>query len=78
MHDLIPLNCLPSGALGQVAGLMGRPEQVRRIQELGFQPGAAVEMVRSGSPCILRLAGQTLCFRANELLNVLIRPGTPA
>ena len=75
MHDLIPLNLLTPGQSGNVSQVTGRPEQVHRLEELGLRGGAMIEMVQTGSPCIIRLAGQTLCFRADELLRVLVRCG---
>ena len=73
MHDLIPLNQLTAGQSADVGQVLGRPEQVHRLEELGLRGGAAIEMVQTGSPCIVRLAGQKLCFRADELLRVLVR-----
>ena len=78
MHDLIPLNLLISGESASVGHVMGRPEQVHRLEELGLRGGARIEMVQAGSPCIIRLAGQKLCFRADELLSVLVRRGAVA
>ena len=37
--------------------------------------GSAVEMVQAGSPCIVKLDGNRLAFRDNEVLSVLVRPG---
>ena len=76
--DLLPLNLLADGAVANVAEILGRPEQVHRINELGLKRGSEVQMLRSGSPCIVRLAGQTLCFRGSEVLSVLVKPQTPA
>ena len=73
MHDLIPLSLLAPGQLAQVGQVSGRPDEIHRLEELGLRGGAAVEMVQSGSPCIIRLAGQKLCFRADDLLRVLVR-----
>ncbi len=73
MHDVIPLDRLDAGELAHVVEIMGGAEQVQRIRELGFHHGTAVQMVRSGSPCIVRISGQTLCFRANDLLSVLVQ-----
>ena len=53
--------------------LVGPAEQVRRLEELGLRAGARLEMVRGGSPCIVRVDGSTLCFRDDELLRVLVR-----
>ncbi len=78
MNELIPLNLLAVGSTASVGQVVGRPDQVHRMEELGFRGGAAIEMVQSGSPCIVRLAGHKLCFRADELLRVLVRPGAVA
>jgi ferrous iron transport protein A len=75
VHELIPLHMLSPGQSAQVGQVTGRPEQVHRLEELGLRGGAAIEMVQSGSPCIIRLAGHKLCFRADELLRVLVRRG---
>jgi Fe2+ transport system protein FeoA len=75
VHDLIPLNLLPPGAFARVDQVVGQAEHVHRMHELGLRDGAAIEMVQSGSPCIIRLAGTKLCFRADELLSVLVRQG---
>jgi Fe2+ transport system protein FeoA len=72
---VIPLNLLAPGQEAEVDEVTGRPDLVHRLQELGLHGGAAIEMVQSGSPCIIRLAGQKLCFRADELLSVRVRLG---
>ena len=56
-----------------VGHVVGSPETVHRLEELGLRGGATIEMVQNGSPCIIRLAGQKLCFRADELVNVMVR-----
>jgi Fe2+ transport system protein FeoA len=75
VHDLIPLNLLHPGQTADVGVVTGRPEQVHRLEELGLRGGAQIEMIQTGSPCIIRLAGQKLCFRADDLLRVLVRRG---
>ena len=74
MPDLIPLDRLRTGEAAQVVELVGSPDQVQRIKELGLQGGTEFSVVQSGRPCIIRLAGQTLCIRAAESLGVLVRP----
>jgi ferrous iron transport protein A len=69
---IVPLGQMSSGQCATLFDVIGRPDHVQRLKELGFRGGAALEMVRSGSPCIVRLAGQTLCIRGNELLNMLV------
>jgi Fe2+ transport system protein FeoA len=78
MHDLIPLNLLRPGQPAHVGHVTGRPDEIHRLHELGLRDGTPIEVVQSGSPCIIRLAGQKLCFRADELLRVLVRRGAPS
>jgi ferrous iron transport protein A len=78
MHDLIPLAQLSTGRKASVGVVLGLPDDVRRIEELGLRCGTVVEMVQSGSPCIIRLAGTKLCFRSDDLLSVLVAPENEA
>jgi Fe2+ transport system protein FeoA len=73
--DLIPLAALRSGESGRIQQVLGLPAHVHRLQEMGLRDGTAVEMVQAGSPCIIRLAGHKLCFRADEATSVLVRVG---
>jgi ferrous iron transport protein A len=70
---LIPLPFLRSGESGCVGDVIGTGCLVQRLREMGLRAGAKVQMVRSGSPCILRLDGQTLCIRSDEMSHVLVR-----
>jgi ferrous iron transport protein A len=78
MHQLVPLHCLASGIRGKVMQILGCPQQVQRVNEMGIRDGAEIEMIRGGSPCIIRAGMQTLCVRGNDLLNVLVEPGAAA
>lgn len=73
VHDLIPLSLLTPGQCAEVDQITGHPEHVHRLEELGLRGGVSIEMVQCGSPCIIRLSGQKLCLRADELFNVLVR-----
>jgi ferrous iron transport protein A len=73
MHQ-IPLNQLRRGEVAEISQVVGSPEQVRRLEELGLRDGAHLEIIRGGSPCIVRVGGTTLCFRQDELLSVLVTP----
>ena len=69
LHDLRP------GQKGRIGQLVGRPDHVHRLEELGFLHGSSIEMVRSGNTCIVRLSGAKLCFRQNDALGVLVHVG---
>lgn len=74
MNDAIPLSSLRRGEVASVWRLIGTPESVRRLHELGLRDGARIEIIRGGSPCIIRLEGSTLCFRDDEQVRVLVSP----
>jgi ferrous iron transport protein A len=78
MFNAVPLHGLACGDTGQVTHVLGSPQEVQRIRELGITDGARIEMVRSGTPCIIRAGMQTLCVRGNDLLRVLVQPGAGA
>ena len=75
VHQLIPLSLLTSGQTARVGEVLGRPEQVHRLHELGLRGGTTIEMLQPGSPCIIRLGGHKLWFRADDLTSVLVIPG---
>jgi ferrous iron transport protein A len=72
--EFVPITQLHRGEVAEISQVLGSPEQVRRLEELGLRGGVRLEMVRGGSPCIVRVAGTTLCFRHDELLRVLVHP----
>lgn len=73
--ELLPLQFLPPGQTACVDQLLGDPATIHRLHEMGLQIGAQVEMVRAGSPCIIKLRGHTLCIRDGNLFQVLVRMG---
>ncbi|GIW85800.1 MAG: hypothetical protein KatS3mg108_0124 [Isosphaeraceae bacterium] len=70
----LPLRALRAGDRAWVERVAAGGSLVRRLREMGLHQGAEVRMVRPGSPCIIHLDGQTLCFRAAELDAILVRP----
>ena len=72
---LVPLTLLRSGQSGRIGEVLGTGRVVDHLRELGLRAGVTVEMVRSGSPCILKLDGQKLCVRSDEMTGVLVRTG---
>jgi Fe2+ transport system protein FeoA len=66
---------LPTGQVAHVRQVFGTPEHVHRLEELGLRGGVEIEMVNPGSPCIVKLSGNKLCFRTDDLLKILVQPG---
>src|SRR5690606_37325714 len=75
LNPPIPLEMLQPGEIALVDEVCGLPADILRLQELGLRTGQTVEMVQAGSPCIIRVAGQKLCFRQGEVFSVLVRVG---
>lgn len=72
VHDLIPLQQLRAGQKAAIGQLMGGPDDVHRLEELGLRTGTVVEMVQTGVPCIIRVGGSKLCFRDCEVFRILV------
>ncbi len=72
MPDLIPIASLLPGQIAEVRHVVGRTEQIRRLEELGVRDGVMLEVVRAGTPCIVRVGGTKLCFRDGETCSVLV------
>ena len=73
--ETVPIQCLRVGETAFVEAVCGELNHVQRLRELGFADGARLEMLQPGSPCIVRLAGQRLCFRADGITSILVRTG---
>jgi ferrous iron transport protein A len=71
--DLIPLNRLKPGQFAQVGRILGPADHVHRLEEFGLRSGTTIQMFRPGNPCIVRMAGNKVCLRSDESLNVLVR-----
>lgn len=72
--ELLPLSMLRAGELGLVHSVIGGMDLVRHLAEIGLQSGTRLEMIRPGTPCILRVDGTKLCVRGDELLQVMVSP----
>ncbi len=75
LTHVLPLSLLRTGQRGRINGVLGPSDWVQRLREMGLRDGAEVRMVRQGSPCMIRLGSQTLCFRTDESTRVLVTVG---
>jgi ferrous iron transport protein A len=56
----------------------GNGEAIHRLREMGLHDGVVVQMIRPGSPCIIRLRGQRLGFRMDDVAHVLVNVSASA
>lgn len=68
----IPLSMVRPGTKVRISQIIGGCDDVKRMAELGLRDGTEVEMLQSGSPCILRVGQSKLCFRPSDILNILV------
>ena len=70
----VPLSSLTPGQSAYVRRISGQADHVHRFEEFGLRGGTRIQMFRTGNPCIVRLAGNKVCFRADDLLRIFVEP----
>lgn len=76
IESLLPLDMLRPGEWADVHDVGGSPDWVCRMAELGLRSGCRVQMVQSGSPCLLQVGGCKLCVRGDDTSQILVKPLT--
>lgn len=71
---ILPLECLRPGEWAEVCDVTGEPCWIGRLAELGVQIGCRVQLLRSGSPCLLQVGGCRLSLRSDHVAQILVRP----
>jgi len=71
---VLPLDMLRPGQWADVADVAGDPTWVCRMAELGLRTGCRLQMLQSGAPCLLQVAGCKLCLRSDMCSQILVRP----
>ena len=74
VQNVTSIRSLRCGQVAEICQIVGPAEHVRRLEELGLRRGARLELVRGGSPCIIRVDGATFCIRNDESVSVLVAP----
>jgi ferrous iron transport protein A len=71
---LLPLDLVQPGEWAEVEEVLGGPSWVSRLAELGLRSGSKLQVLRQGSPCLLRIGGSRLSLRGEPGTRVLVRP----
>ncbi len=71
---MLPLECLRSDELAEIADVTGDPRWVARMADLGVHSGARIKMVSPGAPCLFELGQCRLCLRTDQENCVFVRP----
>lgn len=70
--QMIPLEFVQKNERARVVDIEGDPGLIHRLEEMGLQVGAVVQMVQSGRPCILRIDNQRLSFRPEAATAIFV------
>jgi Fe2+ transport system protein FeoA len=74
VDELIPLGDLAAGQAARIHTILGHAAHVHRLEEFGLRHGIQIQMFRPGNPCIIHVAGNKVCLRADAKLHVLVQP----
>lgn len=77
MPQVVPLEMLRAGERGRIHDVHGRTDMVGRLEEMGLRAGAAICMLRPGSPCIIALEDHCLSFRGEQAASVFVELECP-
>lgn len=73
MKSIIPLAMLADGEEGRIVSIMGGHGLVRRLAELGFNPGASVKVIRnSGGPLVVSLRESRMAIGRGMAMRILV------
>ncbi len=70
------LDQLPSGTRGIVQRIDSADAALHRLMAMGLCPGRDIEVVRQGSPLILRLLGAHIGVSSRVARQIVIEPST--
>ena len=73
MNPLLPLEILTVGDCAEVGEVVGEPAWIGRMAELGLRAGSRLQVLQSGSPCLLQVNGCRLCIRSDGTMQILVR-----
>ncbi len=68
----VPLDDLLVGESAFVRRVAGQADHVHRLEEFGLRGGTRIQMFQTGNPCILRMAGNKVCCRTDDLLHIMV------
>jgi len=74
---MLPLELIGAGEWAEVADVHGDAAAVGRMAELGLRAGSRVQVLRSGSPCLVLVGGSRLSIRGDQTIQVLVIPSSP-
>lgn len=72
MENIVPLDLMAAGEVGNVVQVEGSPDVVHRLAEMGLREQARVMMIQPGSPCIVAVGDHRLSLRTDDEAEILV------
>ncbi|MEZ6143561.1 MAG: FeoA family protein [Zavarzinella sp.] len=74
---MIPFAQLTAGEWAEVVEIDGDACYVQHLRELGLHPGTAFQLVRHGSPAMVRVHGSVFAVRFCDECSLWVQPTQP-
>jgi len=72
--QLVPLDGLREHERARVIDVDARPDVRHRLEEMGLREGTVIRLLKRGTPCILCIGDQRLCYRPEPDTFILVEP----
>ncbi len=72
MSQVIPLELLQAGEEGAIHSVEGSESLTHRLAEMGIREGAAIRMIRPGTPCLVAVNNHRMSLRIEGSASVLV------
>lgn len=73
MSKCLLIQELPPGKTARIVDLIGQPQRISRLCEIGIRVGAPLQMLQAGIACIVRVNGSKICLRPQGV-QVMVEP----
>jgi Fe2+ transport system protein FeoA len=72
LENIVPLDLMAAGEVGQIVQVDGLPEVVHRLAEMGLREQSRVVMIQPGRPCIVAVGDHRLSLRTDDEAEILV------
>lgn len=71
---MIPLEFLRHNECAEVTDVVGEPQWVARLADVGLHVGAQLRMVQPGMPCLCEVGSTRLSLRLDDRSQIYVQP----
>lgn len=71
--SLVPASSMAQREFGQIRLMSGDQQATHRFAEMGIRPGAQIQLIRHGKPCMIAVDGRKFSMRAEDLDEIFVQ-----